>query len=280
MEDNKTPEQLKKLPPELEDKPSKGLRLFFHGTTLDSAQLIKEHGLFASAVTLTPSLEMVLKEYTANEDSILTFWRPEKGEVFGNLKFAMPNKRISPEERSAISEALDKQDMGLDRRRKLLEILDEATSILPLSRLEAIIKMSKLVRFRLLGLRGSFYSIAMRYSNEKNKLLKEVKSALENAEVLFLKPGKTIGDLASDIVKSAVEHELLMTGYQLKKDNSMSTNALENELTKNALLIEWKSKYKGLDSLKFAEPLYERYRIMLLRKINKFLKSLGDPSES
>lgn len=193
---------------------------------------------------------------------------------------AMPNKRISSGERSAISEALGKQDMDLDRRRRLLETLDKAKSILPPSRLEAIIKMNNLVRFPLMRLRGSFRFIAMRYSNEKNKLLEEVKTALENAEVLFLKPGKTIDDLASDIIKSAVEHEFLMIGYQLKKDDSMSTNALEDKLTKNALLIEWKGKYKWLDSLKFAEPLYERYTMMLLRKINKFLKSLGDPTAS
>lgn len=78
MEDNKTHEQLKKLSPESEGKLSKRLKLFFHGTILDSAQLIKEHGLFASTVTLTPSLEMVLQGYAA-EDSVLTVWYLEKG---------------------------------------------------------------------------------------------------------------------------------------------------------------------------------------------------------
>ena len=155
--------------------------------------------------------------------------------------------------------------MTEDVKQSYLEMVDRARTMLPNTRLGAIVTPGNMEWPRL-----SSYTISSRmegysrkYVSNREAMVNQREDLLKKAEkIIFIDSNLNIRQLAEDMIRTEIEHYLLNIGYSLrlaknsKGDISDGTKyTLENSLDE-------------LQSVQFQEPAYERYRKMLVSSIS------------
>jgi hypothetical protein len=236
-------------------------KLLFHATGIDDLvpQLLSEYGLAARRHTLTPCLEIAV-DHLAN-NNLLTVWYPNKAEV---VKMSMgatyPTNPIDEEVRQKMLAKVQDADTYFKDAYK--RIIEQATTLLPSTKLGAILGMRGGLESRMLGTyphRGSD-EYFKRYISESSEWIKRLEKDLAHAEVYYIQSGLTTDDIARDIIKADFEHALIEVGEDIDYDSKKNdSEALSKRLDQ-------------LKEVEFDNPIHERYRQMLIGKIQRLLK--------
>lgn len=255
-------------------------RLLFHGTDSEAGMFIESHGLLAEGVdaTLTPSIEIAMYY---GESGILTMWYPLKGESKRDYpELAVPTAVLSEENRTKIRNQIkDTTNLSPERKENLLDFITRrARTFLPLSRLGAIInlteeaeglfhswdgskKMDSLEDYETpsIGRRLDFLN---EYVNNKDEIVGNLEKILNKAKIEYFIPEINNKSLAEDIVRAKFEHYLMYFGLLLSRARKISF-AHNRSITKDLSVLE---------QLHFNEPVYERYRQMLVSGAKRLLE--------
>lgn len=241
-------------------------QLLFHGTRGSREELIAEYGLVANTRTLTPNLELAFKD--SSDTGIVTCWKPLKGDVSKDREPTLP---ISDEQRAEIIEGVLKSD--LPDKEGVVEFVKTAKTILPPSRLIAIGTFPNANKWQLdLHSPSRDQDFLKRYTNNHEELVRSVEKVLGNIRIKFFDPTFNNRLLAEDIVHAWVEHLLLHIGSNLKKDQQ---DMDKEYFAKDSERFLIDSYLKDLQEVRFREPVYERYRNMLISQISTFLQKLS-----
>lgn len=258
--------------------------LFFHGTNGTRAEFLQEHGLLASKPTLTTSLEIAARygvsggERMGRPDAIpvVTFWYPDKHEVYRPTpQLTNPTTSVSPEGKQDLARAIIDSAIPGKEKQQILEFVKEAQLILPSARLGATILVSEQANQQIMDFQHEFDEDGLeRYVRNKDQLIAKAKEILANTKTIFLRADKTVDQLAEDVVKTGVEHQLLTIGTELQKvtDGIRSDDPVYNE--RDRVKSFWERERKHLSELHFTEPVYERYRKSLITRTGQLLGTL------
>lgn len=272
MEESGAPE----VPLIQSDRPN----LLFHITTTNRAEFMREHGMIVdNSYHLTPSLELAVSYRNQKADGmpVMTFWYPEKQEVVRNRHpiVTRPTTLVTEEQRGLVIARIKQDGILSDSiKEQLTETVKGAERILSPSRLKAIITVERYSEL-FDNFPREFYENGLeRYTDpeERQKLFQEVRTMLDNSIVVYLAEGKTLDDLAKDMVGTAVEHDLCTVGWRLKEVIDGVRKKDPNYLNVDELKKFWFKKKARFESLHFEEQLYERYRNLLVGKIGQFLE--------
>ena len=249
-------------------------RLLFHLSSVGghAANTMTEFGLLAKSPTLTPRLD-IAEYYSAGAERFLSFWYPRRKEVNRgrHARTVTPTLPVTDELRNALSANIDNTDLGQDNWEKpaYKRIIDEAKTYLPGQRLGAVARVSDRDIHHLMwilpdeeGHVQGQWNIISEYTQEKPQLVVQVREILEGIEVDFMDPSLSKDVLADDIVRTYFEHQLLNVGKG--PDNRRS--------------LEYRIDL--LNKAPFDEPIYERYRKMLLDQLQRRLSNLPDETSS
>lgn len=241
-------------------------QLLFHGTRGSREELIAEYGLLANTRTFTPNLELAFKD--SSDTGIVTCWKPLKGDVSKGREPTLP---ISDEQREDIIEGVLKSD--LPGKEEVVEFVKAAKTILPPSRLIAIGTFPNADKNQLyLYSPSNAQDFLKRYTTDHEGLVRSVEGVLGNIRIRFIDPAFTTRLLAEDVVHAWVEHGLLGIGSRLKR----AREEMDKEYFKKDEEVFLLGSYlKDLQDVHFQEPIYERYRNMLITQIGAFVKKLS-----
>lgn len=259
-------------------------KVYFHGTFSSRAEFLREHGLIASKPTLATTIEIgqIFAERRSIGDNmdvghpgtepILTFWYPEKGEVTIPPAGEYPRGGFIPtpsftEEAKAKLKVRVMADTQIDEieRTQILEFIEKAGSVLLPSRLGAIVIMGHTTEKSINKFQVNFRKNGLeRYSTDRNNLVSDALGIFEGAEIIYLGDGRTIRDLAGDIVNTCLEHEMLDISAKFEKDRK----TLPTEPLYQRKWLDWQKRLSGLH---FSIPAYDRYRQLILREIETIL---------
>lgn len=235
-------------------------RLLFHVSGIGETALepMKKFGLVANRATLTPRLD-IGTYYSAGD--CLTFWYPERGEVDHGreARVETPTTELPEHMRGQMLDYISKMDIDDFFKNPQKRFVEQAKTYLPGERLRAVAKG------RVFYLESIFPQESSRfiswYMKEGKEMTKEVREALDDMNIVFLDPTLNKAILADDIVRTYVEHNLSEVG-DYKRDSKRS---LEKKL-------------KTLEEASFEDPVYERYRKMIISGIQRKLASLPTAS--
>ncbi|MCL5114077.1 MAG: hypothetical protein M1372_02830 [Patescibacteria group bacterium] len=246
-----------------------GTRLYFHGTSLiQPASLIPEYGLLARTATLTPFLE-IAQDHVFSNESLLTFWYPERGEVIKPvLSGTAPSVHFPDSLRAEITERIQNSDLDDFYKKTLLEKVKETTTYLPPSRLRAIAVVTDASVGDLSNeLPIDDPMILSKYVNSKDVLIQNLMRKLGKMKIIFLDPELGPRKLAEDMLRTTLEHYLLLIGLEV----SYAKKYDKPELQANQAAL--KQKLDQLRKVKFEEPVYERYRQMLVSALSNLVSN-------
>lgn len=246
-------------------------RLLLHGTHgPDKQKLLVEYGLLAQSKRplLTPNLELALN-YASHGDGLLTFWYPKHNEV-GKIYVdaTVPSTPLSEEEKQKIIEGISNSDINeYVKEAYIRNIVNPSNVVLPPSSLGAIARLKSNVSISLL-MHLPFHNenFLKKYTSDKEGLLKDMEKGLNMSDVVFFDPKLTIQRLTEDLITSGLEHYLLEVGDLLANFQKREFVSKQDE----ANLIKERKK---LDEVRFSEKVYERYRVILVSRIAKLLKT-------
>jgi hypothetical protein len=258
-------------------KPTEGIinrrpRLLFHQTSIpfhgiDSIQKI---GLLAKVPVLTPLLDIAI-DYTGN-GRYLTFWYPQTGEVdrAPNTKVT-PKVTITDDLRKRMIDEINKMDIDPFHKRAYISLVERSSTYLPGSRMRAVAdtETSSQNAISLLSVLPDEKGMMKdpNYDNDihiltlyadaqqRTDLIKKVEEVLNKMEIVFIDPSLTKEMLAEDIVQTYFEHYLLSAG-----DSWSSQKSQEENLNR-------------LNSITYDNPVYERYRRILIKRLSNKLRT-------
>lgn len=257
--------------------------LFFHGTNGTRAEFLEQHGLLASKPTLTTSLEIAARygvsggEKMGRPDAIpmITFWYPEKQEVYRSTpQLTNPTTPVSPGEKQDLARTIIDSDMQDKEKQQVLEFIKEAQLILPPARLGAAILVTEQANQQIMDFQRQFDEDGLeKYVGNKDQLVANAKEILANTKTVFLRTDKTVDQLAEDVVKTGVEHQLLTIGNGIQKAvNGISENDPAYSQRERFKRV-WEKERQRLSKINFAEPVYDRYRKLLVYRFDQLLAS-------
>lgn len=246
------PEQIKASPQ----------RMLFHVATTHEEGIdhMKRHGLLASSPTLTPRVD--IGTYY-NSGDFLTFWYPERGEVDRGLKETTqtPTLPVTPEKKAIMLKDLEDSNIEEWQKTSFNSVIEQAKTYLPGERLRAVAQFSSINGNPIEWIfPEDSHSFVKYYHENKDDLPSRVREALDKMKVRFLDPTLNKDVLALDIVKTYVEHNLSNLGDY--HGYPVDTRAdLERII-------------KTLQGGSFDDPVWERYRGMLISRFQKRVQSL------
>ncbi len=248
--------------------------LLYHGTSKyrRAHELLAEHGLLADKPTLTPSLEVALGHL--GTVGYLTFWYPKDGEVEpikGNS--TLPSAPLLEAEREKIRNSIQNYDMSDAEKAPFLYIASTAKTILPNTRLGAIAiighdRKNELERY----LPSRDKDFLKNYINKRDELIADIEYPLRDADITFIDPTMNLRKLATDIVRTELEHYLLNIGRWLEWIKGQTPG---QDYDKGKKQTEWESKLAELQGVVFEEESYEAYRNELVNAVSGFLGELA-----
>lgn len=241
-------------------------QLLFHGTRGSREELIAEYGLLANTYTLTPNLELAFKD--SSDTGIVTCWKPLKGDV---SKKGEPTQVISDDQKAEMIAGISEADFP--GKAMILEFVKAAKTVLPPSRLVAIGTFPRADKWQLYQHSPSKDpNFLKRYTNEHDELVRSVEGVLGNIRIKFFDPTFTNRLLAEDVVHAWVEHKLLGIGFRLKRSKwDMDKPYFKKDEERFGFDLD----LKELQDVRFQEPVYERYRNILISQISSFLQKLS-----
>ena len=250
-----------------------GPRVYFHGSTRPKVnEFMAEYGLLASGIpTLAPTLELASDFTGMGARNYLTFWYPKKGEIQDRFpQSTKPRTPISDDERKRI--ALQIENSGLDDivRQDYSRIVQEAQVILPPGRLGAIATlrygdMENLASFLPSGDRR----IISAYLSDKEGLTQRLRDLLDGMDFKFFNPSMDSNKLAGDIIKTGLEH------YLLGIKTSMASFQHSTGRAKEVTGLDLEKDLNFLEGVVFQEPVYERFRGMLVSSLRRTISRLA-----
>lgn len=249
------------IPRPVDDLSRQRPHLLFHlsGFGEDAVEPMIKFGLLAKSPTLTPRLD-IATHYASGD--ILTFWYPMNGEVTHLLTedTSTPTRVVTNEMKQTILEDIEHLNMDQWTKTAYTKIIEGARTYLPGKRLRAVAKipLTQPSRLELLFPEDSDKFISL-YTQNGPELREKVKAEIENMNIDFLDPTLTREILADDIVRTYVEHNLLTIG-KYPGDNRQ---ILEKNL-------------QVLGNGSFEDPVYERYRTMLVARLQKRLQGIHE----
>jgi hypothetical protein len=248
-------------------------RLLYHGSTrAEAATFIAEHGLLADKDTLTPVLELAM-DYARGGET-LTFWYPKRSEhsQIGSLGPTQPTTPVLEDQRTEIKEKIAQSPLEEEVKQSYLWIVDRARTILPNTRLGAIVTpgTSEWARLSAYTYSSRAEDYLKKYVANSEAMVNQREELLNKAKnIIFVDGNLNIRQLAEDMIRTEVEHYLLHIGYTIRSAKNV---AKYQEGAKDPSLQYELEGYLGqLLSVQFQEPAYERYRTMLISSINAFL---------
>ncbi len=255
------------------ERTSPKTRLMFHGAIGDLKQhIFAEHGLVAqeNSMTLTPRLELAL-DYTGGGAGMITCWYPEKKDVVKIESDAtLPAGHITEETRKQIIDAINSSDELPDIKEGYIRQMSSATTFLPGNRLRAVISTRS-------GLQSGLNMVDLnqnrdflaKYAYYRPELVEKMLFMLKRGNVILIDPTLTLEQLAVDMVTTNFQHRLEDIGREIrgvsrnKEDGSFNLAQTKDTLVKR--LYE-------LQSVTLDDPVYNRYRQMLISAIQKTLQ--------
>lgn len=260
-------EEISKIPERV-----KGIRpgLLYHGTAGNfelKKELMSEYGLIASIPTLTPSLELALDYASGGVENLLTFWYPKKREVLNRgSESTRPKMPIAESDKGAIIDNIQRSQIPDTSKAMLLDSARSATALLPSSSLGAVALLdfpqSVALRIQLPPHNRNFLQI---YSAKQADLSKGMQAILDETKIYFFAQDLDTQRLAVDMVKTDLEHYFLDLGQRINLLKEKSNNA-DNDRE------DWQETLLVLQSTHLPEPIYERYRQSLVRKLEAYFQ--------
>lgn len=237
--------------------------LLFHvsGLGSDAVEPMTKMGLLSKSPTLTPRLDIATYYSGGN---LLTFWYPIRGEVnhLRSDSASTPTAPVTAEMKEAMLEDVAKLDIDPWTKEAYTRIIGESRTYLPASRLRAVAKISGVTPPRLQMIlpedADDFISL---YTEKGPELREKVRNEVNRMKIDFLDPNLTQETLAEDILRTYVEHNLLAMGEY--------PGGSKKILEKNLHILK-----KG----SFEDPIYERYRKMLIERIQTRIEGIPEPT--
>lgn len=187
------------------------------------------------------------------------------------VRKSQPTQVITEDQRKEITAGIEAADFP--DKVNILEFVKAARTILPPSRLVAIGTFPRTDKRKLYELaHNEDLDFLKRYAYEHEDLVKDVEGVLEDIQFKFFDPKFNIRLLAEDVVHAWVEHRLLYIGYNLKRSRQ---DVDEPYFRKDIERFNYEHYLKKLQEVQFQEPVYERYRNMLISQIGTFLHKLS-----
>lgn len=244
--------------------------LLYHGTAGNfelKKELMSEYGLIASIPTLTPSLELALDYASGGVENLLTFWYPKKKDVLNRgSKSIRPKIPIAETDKDAIIGNIQRSQIPDISKAMLIDSARSATALLPSSRLGAVALLdfpqSVALRTQLLPHDRNFLHI---YSTKQADLSKGMQAILDETKIYFFAQDLDTQRLAVDMVKTDLEHYLLDLGQRVNLLKEKSNNTNKDR-------ADWQEMLLVLQSTHLPEPIYERYRQLLIRKLEAYFR--------
>lgn len=263
--------------PELLENQFKRVTVLYHGTLNENSkkESLQLFGLFSKGDRSTISADLGtagIYGYSEGHNLLLTIWYPQKQDVTRQPPdknrdvpvpdFAYLKRRLAPEEKGNISSQIEDSQIPEHEKEIIKQTLVQSKLILAPDRLGAVISFSDrmvIIEFGNL-IEGSGFEL---FTKNRDKLKASALRVLKQAKIEYMRSGLTPEVLADDMVTSGIEYQLISAGYYLQDLKRKDYGSI------NEYWRDWRSK---LESVTFAEPVYERYRQMLL---NKFYRMLG-----
>lgn len=237
-------------------------RLLFHGTSwsYNAPEIMTEIGLLAEHPTLTPSVETA-RTFLKGGYGFLTFWYPEKNELRKQQQFGhsprLPLDGVIRQEMLKKIDSLNLQDFD---RQDFEEFLRDAETYLPSSRLKAVARVEGSDVSDLISRMPSGERTIPEYAKNQAKIEARIKRVLDRVDIDFLDPDMDTGKLAHDIARSQLEHQLLQMGERIDRTAHYPDPVPKLE-----------SYLQVLQQTSFEDPVYERYRKILIGRVTKSL---------
>ncbi|MBI4097715.1 MAG: hypothetical protein HY426_01630 [Candidatus Levybacteria bacterium] len=256
------------LPAPLETAKASSGRMLFHvaGTHEEGIDHMSKHGLLAgNGPTLTPRVDIGT---WYNGGDFLTFWYPQRGEVnWGRERDVQtPTLPVTEEKRAEMLRELkgsEYEDWNKDAFRYVIE---RAKTYLPGERLRAVARSKTMGNPIEWLFPEESHRFIQFYNENKDSLPAKVKKALGKMEVKYLDQELNEDILAQDIIKTYVEHNLSNLGDYHGYPNDTGAG-LERVIG-------------TLQGGSFDDPVWERYRKMLISRFQKRLAQLPDSPDT
>lgn len=257
-------------PPEALENQFRKTTVVYHGASDEHsrAKSIPLFGLFGPSDRVTISTDLGTSTIYGRREGrnlLVTIWHPNKQD-FSAMPYTRRDvptpsllylkRNLTAEEKGNIRSQIEASQISEDDKGIIVQTLAESSYMLPPDRLGAVISFSDTAP--IFGFTKLLASSGLElYTKDREKLREGALMMLKQAKTEYLEPGLTLEMLADNMVRSAVEHELLSAGYHLQDNiRHHEGNYWEN----------WKSR---LEQVTFSEPVYERYRLKLLNKFAK-----------
>lgn len=250
-------DQAAETPKTQETHQKKRPRLLFHVSGIGDPALesMRRFGLVANSPTLTPRLD-IATYYSAGD--FLTFWYPQRGEVDHGREESVqtPTQTLTEDMREEMLSEIAKMDIEDFFKNPQLRYVKEATTYLPGRRLGAVAKLGWSRNLEMILPEDSDRFISQ-YTKHGEEMTERVREELDRMEIKFLDPNLNKDILLNDIMRTYVEHNLSAMGNYARD-------------SKRSLEI----KLKTLEDGAFTDPVYERYRRMIISGIQRKLASM------
>lgn len=251
------------LPAPLEQAKASPQRMLFHvaGTYEEGIDQMRRHGLLANSPTLTPRVD-IGTYYNGGE--FLTFWYPERREVNRGREHSTQTPTLPVTLEMKAGMLTDLEDSGIEEwhRTAFRNIIEQARTYLPGERLRAVARSQTQGNPIEWIFPEDYRSFIEFYNENKDNLPSRVKKALDKMAVVFLDPELNKDVLAQDIIKTYVEHNLSSIGGYFRYPKSVTRKGLE-------------SRIATLQGGRFDNPVWERYRKMLISRFQRRLSQLS-----
>ena len=251
-------------------------KLLFHGSSgWNNAslrkELIVEHGLLANTLTLSTGMEVALG-YARGNEILLTFWYPARSEVRVESGIAQPTTPVPESTKLQMLDQVSRSRLDDSAKETCKDIIATATTILSPSRLGAIATIKLDSREALVAaLPSRAQNFPANYANDQEKSVTEIRTILGNSEVELFTPVLSIAQLAEDIVRADLEHHLLSIGKWVSNFETYIEKPDPDNPIDEFTIETWEERLKNLQ-VHFNEPAYERYRAILVSKIETCLQ--------
>lgn len=260
------------------------VRLLFHGTNAETQEnidvrkgFIAEYGLLANKHTLTQSIETALV-YAKGGFCLLTFWYPAKNEVQKiSVGSTLPSNPIPDKSREEIRDRIKKSDLHDFYKQEYLRIVENTKTILPASRLGAIATLrynhsSQYAEWFNMSSLSHKDDFLRKYTLALEDLIGDTQKVLDSGDVKFFDPSLNSRKLAEDINRTELEHYLSKIGLNLRYAQHDAQKKAKPFQPKERTDAELAKELEKLREVRFVEPLYERYRSILVLRIETYLR--------